>query len=47
MVYLYQIDILNKKIKINSAPTGLIVAPTRELALQVFEEIIWLLKKQN
>ena len=37
-------DILNKKIKINSAPTGLIVAPTRELALQVFEEILWLFK---
>ena len=33
-------DILNKKIKINSAPTGLIVAPTRELDLQVFEETL-------
>ena len=40
-------DILNKKIKINSAPTGLIVAPTRELALQVFEEILWLFKNTN
>ena len=37
--------ILNTKIKVNSTPTGLIVAPTRELALQVFEEIIWLYKK--
>ena len=40
-------QILNTKIKVNSAPTGLIVAPTRELALQVFEEIIWLYKKTN
>lgn len=37
-------DVLNKKIKINSSPTGLIVAPTRELALQVFEETFWLFK---
>ena len=35
---------MNKKIKINSAPTGLLVAPTRELALQVFEETLWLFK---
>ena len=40
-------QILNTKIIVNSTPTGLIVAPTRELALQVFEEIIWLYKKTN
>tara|TARA_B100000700_G_scaffold279285_1_gene328087 strand:- start:76 stop:1488 length:1413 start_codon:yes stop_codon:yes gene_type:complete len=39
--------ILNSKVKVNSTPTGLIVAPTRELALQVFEEILWLFKNTN
>ena len=40
-------QILNTKIDVNLTPAGLIVAPTRELALQVFEEIIWLYKKTN
>ena len=40
-------QILNTKIKVNSTPAGLIVTPTRELALQVFEEIIWLYRKFN
>ena len=37
-------EVLNTKIQVNSTPSGLIVTPTRELALQVFQETLWLFK---
>ena len=36
-----QNEISLKKIKVNSSPNVLIVAPTRELAIQVYEEACW------
>jgi ATP-dependent RNA helicase DeaD len=36
-----QDEILQKKIKENSSPSVLIIAPTRELAIQVYEEALF------
>ena len=42
-----QDEISLKKVKENSSPSVLIIAPTRELAIQVYEEAIWVFKDEN
>ena len=42
-----QNEISLKKIKVNSSPNVLIVAPTRELAIQVYEEACWVFKGED
>ena len=42
-----QDEISLKKVKENSSPSVLIIAPTRELALQVYEEALWVFKSEN
>ena len=42
-----QDEISLKKIKEKSSPSVLIVAPTRELAIQVYEEALWVFKSEN
>ena len=40
-------EILNTKKQKKSTPSGLIITPTRELALQVFQEVQWLFQNTN
>ena len=42
-----QNEISLKKIKDNSSPSVLIVAPTRELAIQVYEEACWVFNGED
>ena len=42
-----QDEISLKKVKENSTPSVLIIAPTRELAIQVYEEALWVFKSEN
>ena len=42
-----QDEISLKKVKEKSSPSVLIVAPTRELAIQVYEEALWVFKSEN
>ena len=42
-----QNEISSKRIKETSSPSVLIVAPTRELAIQVYEEAIWFFKEDK
>ena len=42
-----QDEISLKKIRENSSPSVLIIAPTRELAIQVYEEAIWVFKGED
>ena len=42
-----QDEISLNKIKENSSPSVLIIAPTRELAIQVYEEALWVFKGEN
>ena len=42
-----QNEISSKKIKENGSPRVLIVAPTRELAIQVFEEAQWFFQGED
>ena len=42
-----QDEISLKKVKEKSSPSVLIIAPTRELAIQVYEEALWVFKSEN
>ena len=42
-----QDEISLNKVKEKSSPSVLIIAPTRELAIQVYEEAIWVFKSEN
>ena len=42
-----QDEISLNKVKENSSPSVLIIAPTRELAIQVYEEALWVFKSEN
>ena len=42
-----QDEISLKKVKEKSSPSVLIIAPTRELAVQVYEEALWVFKSEN
>ena len=42
-----QDEILLNKVKEKSSPSVLIIAPTRELAIQVYEEALWVFKSEN
>ncbi len=42
-----QDEISLKKVKENSSPSVLIIAPTRELAIQVYEEALWVFKGED
>jgi len=42
-----QDEISLKKVEEKSSPSVLIVAPTRELAIQVYEEALWVFKSEN
>ena len=42
-----QNEISLKKVKESSSPNVLIVSPTRELAIQVYEEACWVFKGED
>ena len=42
-----QDEISLKQVKEKSSPSVLIIAPTRELAIQVYEEALWVFKSEN
>ena len=42
-----QDEISLNKVKEKSSPSVLIIAPTRELAIQVYEEALWVFKSEN